>query len=217
MRANYKRLWRGIAAPYAVNGWLFGKMGLASIDCGQQIRILAGPFRMNCIKLLCSVLLVAASATAGAAASGTASDRLVPDDYLNLLRIDLRATKAEVVTDAMELTEEEAKEFWPIYSEYDRELSKMNTRRINVIREFMEAYPNISDDKAREFSRRTFAFTRGRLELLEKYSRKLERATSPILAARFAQIENQLLMLVDVQLASDFPLVPRKETFSSAE
>jgi hypothetical protein len=93
----------------------------------------------------------------------------------------------------------------------------MNTQRINVIREFMEAYPNISDDKAREFSRRTFSFSRGRLELLEKYSRKLERATSPILAARFAQIENQLLMLVDVQLASDFPLVPRKEVNSKSE
>jgi hypothetical protein len=168
---------------------------------------------MNPVKNLCSIVLASLSA----AAFGAGSERLVPDDYLNLLRIDLRATKAEVVTDAMELTEEEAKAFWPIYSEYDRELSKMNTQRINVIREFMEAYPNISDDTAREFSRRTFSFSRGRLELLEKYSRKLERATSPILAARFAQIENQLLMLVDVQLASDFPLVPRKEIISGAE
>lgn len=172
---------------------------------------------MNRILSLGSFLIAAFSGVFASAVSGASSDRLVPDDYLNLLRIDLRATKAEVVTNAMELDEDEAKAFWPIYSEYDRELSKMNTQRINVIREFMEAYPNISDDKAREFSRRTFSFSRGRLELLEKYSRKLERATSPILAARFAQIENQLLMLVDVQLASDFPLVPRKEVNSKSE
>lgn len=172
---------------------------------------------MNRMKLLRSILFAALSFALAGIVSGASSDRLVPDDYLNLLRIDLRATKAEVVTDAMELSEEEAEAFWPIYSEYDRALSKLNTARINVMREFMETYPNISEDKAREFSRRTFNFNRRRLELLEKYSRKLEKATSPILAARFAQIENQLLMLVDVQLASDFPLVPRKEGLSQTD
>lgn len=146
-----------------------------------------------------------------------ASERLIPDDYLNLLRIDLRATKAEVVTDAMELTAREAEVFWPLYQEYDEALSRLNSERINVIREFMANFSNIDNERAREFSRRSFEFSRRRMELLEKYTRRIDKAISPVLAARFAQVEGQLLMIVDVQLASDFPLIPRQAVVSQSE
>ena len=143
-----------------------------------------------------------------------ASERLVPDDYLNLLRIDLRATKAEVVTDAMELSAREAEVFWPLYQEYDESLSRLNAERINMIREFTANFSNIDNERAREFSRRSFEFSRRRMELLERYTRRIDKAMSPVLAARFAQVESQLLMIVDVQLASDFPLIPRQTVVS---
>lgn len=139
-----------------------------------------------------------------------ASGRLTADDYLNLLRIDLRAAKSKLVTEAMELSVAEARAFLPIYQKYDKTLSKLNAGRITQLRGFMSDYANIDDVRARELSRETFTFMRKRLELLEKTTRRIEKATSPRVAARFAQIENQLLMLVDVQLASDLPLVPRE-------
>jgi hypothetical protein len=103
----------------------------------------------------------------------------------------------------------EADVFWPIYTEYDADLCRLNADRISLLREFAVCYAAIDDAKAAEMSRRTFEFMERRLDLLQKYSRRLARATTPLLAARFAQIENHLQMLVDVQLASEFPLVPR--------
>jgi hypothetical protein len=144
------------------------------------------------------------------------SPRLEPEDYLNLLRIDLRATKAQVLADSMELTTEESRAFWPIYGEYDAEVSRLNARRISLLREFAQNYATIDDEKAALLSQRTFEFMQRRLDLLQKYSRKVTKATSPVVAARFAQIENHLQMLVDVQLASEFPLVPRRADLAQA-
>lgn len=143
-----------------------------------------------------------------------AAERLTPEDYINLLRIDLRAQKAEVVTNSLEMTEAEAKLFWPIYNDYNVTLTKLNAGRIAVLRDFATNYGSIDDAKARDLSRRTFEFTRKRLELLEKTSHRVEKVLSAAFAARFAQIENQLLLMVDLQLASEMPLVPRQTVVS---
>lgn len=139
-----------------------------------------------------------------------ASDRLTPDDYISLLRIDLRAAKAEVVVDTMELTPGEAEVFWRVYREYDAEMSKLNAERINLLREYTASYSTIDDIKARDFMRRTFEFHRKRLRQIERAAGRIESAISAAAGARFAQIEYQMLMLIDVQLASDFPLIPRR-------
>ncbi len=162
------------------------------------------------MRFLATSALAAALLAASAPHLTSASDRLEAEDYLNLLRIDLRAVKGKLVVEALELTVEEAKVFLPIYQDYDETLSRLNSDRISQLRNFTSNYAGIDDAKARELTARTFEFMRRRLDLLEKFTRKVERSVSPRTAARFAQIEYQLLMLVDVQLASDLPLVPRR-------
>ncbi|HEX9782116.1 MAG TPA: hypothetical protein VGA56_05195 [Opitutaceae bacterium] len=156
-----------------------------------------------------TAICVAALFATVAPGQARSSERLRAEDYINLLRIDLRAAKAKLVVEALELTVDEASVFLPIYRQYDEVLSKLNTDRINQLRVFTENYAGIDDVRARSITQETFEFLHRRLELLEKYTRKVAKATSPRVAARFAQIENQLLMLIDVQLASDIPLVPR--------
>lgn len=134
----------------------------------------------------------------------------IEQDYLNLLRVDLRAAKAEIVTNSLELTSGELERFWPIYREYDLALVKLNEERIATLREFAAHYASIDDGQARDLTRRSLEFQRKRLDLLEKYFDRVAKAFNPATAARFLQIEHQLLMLVDVQLASEVPLIPRQ-------
>jgi CO/xanthine dehydrogenase Mo-binding subunit len=158
------------------------------------------------------LLLVLATALLGeTAAAVQASDRLEADDYINLLRIDLRAEKAKLVVEALELSVAEAEVFLPIYRRYDELLSKLNAERMNELRRFTARYATIDDAGARALTARSFAFSRKRLALLEKFTRRIEKATSPRVAARFAQIEQQLLMLLDVQIAAELPLVLRSD------
>ena len=46
-----------------------------------------------------------------------------------------------------------------------------------------------------------------RVKLMRNYYKKFSKALSPKMAAKFLQVENQIWMLMDVQIASELPLV----------
>ena len=52
-----------------------------------------------------------------------------------------------------------------------------------------------------------FALEKRRTKLKKKYFKKFEKALSAITAAKFIQVENQINLLIDLQIASDLPLI----------
>ena len=50
-------------------------------------------------------------------------------EYVELMRTDVRDQKAEIMGAVMQLNIDDAAKFWPIYSEYDAELTKVNNLR----------------------------------------------------------------------------------------
>src|SRR5580700_6726849 len=103
----------------------------------------------------------------------TANQEQNIQEYIALLRSDVRQQKAEMMGAVMQLSAEEAAKFWPIYSEYDAELSKLNDLRVANI---------------------------------EEYGR-VKQALGAVTAARFVQVEHQLLLIIDLQIASSLPIV----------
>lgn len=160
------------------------------------------------LRLLPVVALVVCSSVVLSADSDNAP--IIKEDYVNLLRVDLRAAKAEIVTNSLELSDDELVRFWPIYHEYNLTLAKLNSDRVATLRDYSAHYASIGDAQAAELTRRSFDFQYKRLALLEKYYERVAKAFNPGTAARFVQIEHQLLMLVDVQIASELPLIPRQ-------
>ena len=66
------------------------------------------------------------------------------------MRSNVRDQKAEIMGAVMQLNAEDAAKFWPIYSEYDTELSKVNDLRVQNIEEYAQNYTQMTDDKADE-------------------------------------------------------------------
>jgi hypothetical protein len=133
-------------------------------------------------------------------------------NYLQLLRSDFNSTKVGLVNQIMKLSESDAKKFWPIYREYENELGKLAINRAELIAEFVQSHKDGSFDntKAKTLAKSWFKAQRARLDLLEKYHRKIERMLSSIQAGQFLQIENQLGIFVDMAIASEMPLVGEK-------
>jgi hypothetical protein len=130
-----------------------------------------------------------------------------PEKYLELLRSDLRTEKVEIVTEALQLSEADAAAFWPIYRQYETELSALGDRRIALIKQFADAWGAVTDEAASGFADDWFAIQKDRLKLREKYFGRIEKATSSKIAARFTQVENTLGMLLDLQIAAELPLL----------
>lgn len=127
--------------------------------------------------------------------------------YVELLRSDVRAQKAAILTELMAFTDAEDAAFWPIYREYELELSKLNDERIAMIREYAANYGAVSDALADSLARKAIDIDRRRTGLLEKYYDRVKGSLSPRTAVRFLQVEHQLLLLVDLQIAASLPVV----------
>jgi hypothetical protein len=128
-------------------------------------------------------------------------------EYVELLRGDIRQQKAEIMGAVMQLNIDQAAKFWPIYSEYDAELTKLNNLRVANIQEYARSYDNMTDAKADELIQKAFDYRKQRAELVAKYYGRVKEALGSIQAARFLQVEDQLLMLIDLQIASSLPIV----------
>jgi hypothetical protein len=127
--------------------------------------------------------------------------------YAELLRADVRAEKVAILTELMQFTDAEDKAFWPIYREYDVELSKVNDERVGLIDEYSRNYTQVSDALADKLALRALELETRRTGVKQKYYDRMKSALSPKTAARFLQVENQLLMVIDLQIAAALPIV----------
>ena len=113
--------------------------------------------------------------------------------YAELLRADVRAEKVAIFTELMQFTETEDKAFWPIYREYDVELSKVNDERVGMIDEYAKNYTQVTDALADKLALKALELETRRTGVKQKYDERMKSALSAKTAARFLQIENQLL------------------------
>ena len=107
----------------------------------------------------------------------------------------------------MEFTEGDDAKFWPIYREYEAELVKINDRRLALIKEYAANFAKMTDDVADRLARGALDVEGRRNDLKLRYYERFKSALGAKSAARFLQVENQMLLLLDLQIAASLPLV----------
>ena len=132
--------------------------------------------------------------------------------YLEYLRTDLPEQKREIIAETMELTIEQSEIFWPIYTEYESELNELSGERLKLLKDYAENYYNLTEEVADRLAGKKHELDTKRTNLLWKYYNKFKSELNPIDAAMFYQVESQLLMLIDVQVAGEVPIIikPKK-------
>jgi hypothetical protein len=127
--------------------------------------------------------------------------------YIALLRSNVRQEKAELMGTMMQLSAEDAAKFWPIYSDYDSQLMKLNNLRVANLQDYAQNYSHMTDEKADQLIQTAFDYRKQRAELFVKTYGQMKQALGAVLAARFLQIEDQLLLIIDLQIDSSLPIV----------
>jgi hypothetical protein len=156
-------------------------------------------------------MLVAAPAAGAQAAKPAAqqTETLNLSAYTELLRSDLRAQKVAIITEVMGFTEAEDKAFWPLYREYDTEMSKLGDERIALIAEYARNYDTLSDEVADRLAKSALDLEARRQAVKAKFYDKVRTALKPRSALRFLQVEHQLLLLIDLQIAAALPIAAK--------
>jgi hypothetical protein len=132
-----------------------------------------------------------------------------PADNMQILRDKIKADKKLVVATNMELTESEAKSFWPIYDQYQKDLQKINRRIANLLESYAADFrgKSLTDDKAKKLIEEAVAIEQAEAGLKSTYAPKLSKVLPVRKVARYLQIENKIRAVVKYELATGVPLV----------
>ncbi len=135
------------------------------------------------------------------------SDR--PASNLEIIHEKLKADKKLIVAKYMDLTESEAKKFWPIYEEYQKDLEGSNERLQHLLESYASDYRNqsLTDEKAQKLLDEWIGFERAEAKRRSAYAPKVLQALPAKKAARYLQIENEYRILLRYDLAATVPLI----------
>ena len=128
------------------------------------------------------------------------------DEYIQLLKTDLKAEARDIITKGMQtFTDEEAKRFWPIYDSYMAERSKFLDARVAVLLDYADNYDKMTDEKAQQLLDRRFEQLKLKNKLDEKFRPQFATALSPRRLVRFYQIQHELEILMELRAVSQIP------------
>jgi hypothetical protein len=131
--------------------------------------------------------------------------------YVEENRAMLREDKVLLINDAMQLTASDPNynPFWHEYYAYEAELKKINDQRQQLLRDYEFNYGKMDDKTADNLAKRALTIRKQKLSLLEQSYEKVKKATSPSIAARFLQVENDIGLVVDIGIAASIPLLKK--------
>ena len=152
--------------------------------------------------MLCA--LCAFASTAAVAQEGAAAEA-----NMEILHDKVKADKKLVVAANMDLTDAEAKAFWPIYEEYQNELRALDERLVRAIKVYADGYNanSLTDEAANGLIKDVLATDTDEAAMRTKYAAKLARVLPGKKVMRYLQIESKIRAVIRYQLAEGIPLL----------
>jgi hypothetical protein len=133
----------------------------------------------------------------------------VSDTNMEILKEKLKADKKLLIAGNMDLTDSEAKQFWPIYDSYQKELDGINKQLGQTIKDYADAFNKgtIPNDTAKKLLGEALSVEEQEVKLKRTYAEKLGKVLPATKVARYIQLENKIRSLVRFELAQQIPLV----------
>jgi len=156
-----------------------------------------------------SLFVIQAAAAQQPAAKGSeakASEQEINKD-IELLRADLRSAKKQLVAANMKLTDAQAEKFWPVYDAYAQETTKLGDARTALIKDYANSYDAMTDAQADDLVKRMLAQEQQAAALRQQWAPKFRKVLTGKQTALFFQVDRRVGLLIDLQLASEIPLV----------
>ena len=126
---------------------------------------------------------------------------------IELMRKDIRSMRKQLIAANLTLTADQATKFWPVYDQYIAELVKVNNTKYQLLKEYFDSYGTLTAEQADSMTKRLLALDVSVAELRQKYQPNFRAVLPAKETATFFQLDRRIAMMIDLQLASQIPLV----------
>jgi hypothetical protein len=163
--------------------------------------------------LLASALILGPLAFTGRAAqpSGGQAEKADLQTLLDALRVNRKA----MVAVNLELTDDEAAKFWPIYDRYQKEMSALGDRLVALIGDYSKSFRDMSNEKAMKLVDDYLSIEAGRLKVRRAYVDEFAKSIPGVKLARFYQLENKIDAVIRYEMAATIPVIEETGTSQS--
>jgi hypothetical protein len=136
-----------------------------------------------------------------------ASAQEKPADNMQFVVEKIRADKKLFIAANMQLTEPEAKSFWPVYDQYQDELFLLRARTMKMINDYADAYEQITNETAKNLLDEFMSIESLGLKLRQTYLTNFRDVLPDVKVVRYFQIENKINAVLMYELAAKIPLI----------
>lgn len=130
-----------------------------------------------------------------------------PADTMEFVLEKIRADKKLLVAENLQLTETEAKGFWPVYGRYQDELFLLRSRAVKLIKDYGDAYDQMTNDTAKKLLDEYMTIEALGLKLRQAYLPKFRAVLPEVKVVRYYQIENKIHAALAYEIGAKIPLM----------
>jgi hypothetical protein len=124
---------------------------------------------------------------------------------IELVRAGAQADRVATITAAMNFPDKDGAAFWPIYRKYAYERSRLDDRRVGVIKEYAAKYPAITDREAKEMAVEMFDCDARLAALKRRYFKKFNSVLPALTVTQFFQLEHRIDLMMDMRVDATLP------------
>ena len=125
---------------------------------------------------------------------------------MQALRQAVRNDKRALVASMLNLSDSEAKRFWPIYETYQREIDNNGRRRGVALQELMFRERPMTNPAAKQYATELLAVDEALMRARRAMRNRVMRALPAVKAARYMQLEEKIRAVQDYDVAATVPL-----------
>jgi hypothetical protein len=129
------------------------------------------------------------------------------DEDIKLFRKDLRSMRKQIIAANMGLSDKEAEQFWPLFERYTQELVAKQDDKYALLKQYAQDYLTMTDTEAENYVRGRASVDQAILQVRLKYFPLFRKVLSGKSTALFFQLDWRLGLIMDLQLASQTPVI----------
>jgi hypothetical protein len=131
-------------------------------------------------------------------------------EEVDIMQAAFGMEKKAMVAEFVQVDAAQKDAFWSIYDEYETQRKVYGKQRLDLLEEYNNTYEKMTNETADAWMKRALDLGKKTDALLLSYYKKAKKATNPINALQFYQVELFILTGIRNQVMGELPFVEKK-------
>ena len=132
-------------------------------------------------------------------------------EEVDLMQAAFGMEKKAMMAEFVKVDASQADAFWKLYDEYETARKVYGQQRIKLFDTYLENYNKLTNETADKWTNEVITLQKNTDKLLVTYYNKIKKATNPVVALQFYQVEAYILSGIRLSVLEELPLPELKQ------